>query len=737
MRRNILNILAATGLVLGLAACDRRDNAQPTAGVGAGEEWTAVGGSADESSYSQLDQINTGNAEELRLAWWLDLPGEVTLEAPALAVGGTLYFTGSYAAVYAVDGRTGKLKWKYDPKTWEVNPGKMHFSYGANRGVAYEDGRIFVAALDCRLIALDAETGEELWSKQTTPEDSFHICTGAPRTMNGKVIIGNGGADFGARGFVTAYDSETGRQMWRFHTVPGKPSENRGDPAMEQAAATWSEGFWDNTGGGGTVWNGMTFDDEMNRIYIGVGNAAPYDAAARSPGGGDNLYTASIVALDADSGEYIWHYQVNPREAWDYKATPNIVLARLKIGGVERKVLMHAPTNGFFYVLDRETGKLVNEPGKTTEISWAEGIDLETGRPLEKPDIRYENGETVIWPGTVGGHNWQPMSYNPKLGLVYIPIQQLGARFKRVPQPAPPPEDEEAGANADTDAAPAKAAETPAESGTSDAPEPSEDAFNVMGLLTEAVKQKPGDGHGFLVAWDPVEQKQIWRIKHDHLWNGGTLTTAGGLVFQGTAAGHFNAYHGSTGERLWRFNAQLGIVGAPVTYSLDGRQYVSILVGYGGTTAAFGKYMDVGWKYGAQKRRLLTFALDGDAGPLPEGVEPSLKVEALDDPGLVLDPADVAAGRMLSVRCAACHGVGFHSTGTPGPDLRESAIALRLDTLTDLLRSGSLIDRGMPRFDMLSDEEIRQLHAYIRKRARDVLDDDEENEQERAPRPLL
>jgi quinohemoprotein ethanol dehydrogenase len=469
---------------------------------------------------------------------------------------------------------------------------------------------------------------------------------------------------------------------------------------MEKAAETWSEKFWKNTGGGGTVWNGMTFDAEMNRIYIGVGNAGPYDAEVRSPGGGDNLYTASIVALDADSGEYIWHYQENPRETWDYKATPNIILATLEIGGEAKKVLMHAPTNGFLYVLDRGTGKVISA-GMTTEITWAEGIDLETGRPIEKPDIRYENGETEIWPGTTGGHNWQPMSYNPQLGLVYIPVQQLGARFTRVTEDA----------------------------------KPKEDAFNVMNLLTEAVVQKPGDGHGFLVAWDPIAQTEKWRIKHDNLWNGGTLTTAGSLVFQGTAEGSFNAYDGNSGERLWRFDAQLGIVGAPISFSIDGKQYISILVGYGGTTAAFGKYMDVGWKYGMQKRRLLTFALGGK-GKLPEGPGPTNKVDALDDPGLVIDPADIAAGRGLSIQCAACHGVGMHSTGTPGPDLRESAIALRLDTLSELLKTGSLLERGMPRFEMMTDDEIRQIHAYIRKRARDAIGT-RDGEEETAPQPVL
>lgn len=696
MRRKLLTLAAIAAVTVVSGGCANTAPSQPTENVGTAGEWPAVGGSADEASYSRLDQINLRNAGELGLAWALELPDEVTLEATPLAVDGMLYFTGSYATVYGVDAATGDLQWKYDPQTWKHNPDKMHFSFGANRGLAYENGKVFVAALDGRLIALDAQTGDEVWVSETVPEGALNISTGAPRTMNGKVIIGNGGADFGARGFVTAFDSDTGEMLWRFYTVPGHPDENAKDPVMAMAAETW-RGEWWKTGTGGTVWNGMTFDPEMNRIYIGVGNAGPYDPEIRSPGGGDNLFTAAIVALDADSGEYIWHYQQNPRDAWDYKATPNIISATLNIDDEPRKVLMHAPTNGFFYVIDRETGKVISA-GATTEITWAEGIDLETGRPIENPNIRYETGVTEIWPGAVGGHNWQAMSYNPELGLVYIPIQQIGTRFTRTT-------------------------------------EGSDTAFNVMGLKTEPFIGKPGDGHGYLVAWDPVEQKEAWRIQHDTLWNGGTLTTSGGLVFQGLADGTFNAYNGRTGERLWRFNAGLGIIAAPMSYELNGTQYVSILVGYGGTASAYGKFMDVGWKYGVQPRRLLTFALGGTE-KLPPSPPPTLEVAALDDPDLVLNEADIDAGRALSVRCAACHGVGMHSAGTPGPDLRESGLALHLDSFSQLLKSGALLERGMPRFEMLSDDEIRQLHAYIRARAREVLGTREASD-ETAPQPML
>ena len=663
-----------------MAGCADPAPVQPDKGVGADKNWTAPQGSADESGYSQLDQIDPDNIERLGLVWSMDLPDEVTLEGTPLAIDGTLYFSGGYGEVYCVDGVTGALKWKYDPETWKR--GTDRFNFGSNRGVAYEDGRVFTAGMDGRLDALDAETGKVLWTAQSIPEGMLNNSSGAPRTMNGKVIIGNGGADFGARGFVTAFDAKTGRRLWRFFTAPGSPDQNRGNPVMEMAAATWN-GEWWKVGTGGTVWNGITFDPELDRVYLGTGNAGPYDPELRSPGGGDNLFLASIVALDATTGDYIWHYQQNPRESWDYKSTPNMITATLRIDGKLRKVILHAPTNGFFYVIDRETGKLVNAPGKTTYINWAESIDLKTGRPVENPGIRYEEAAVELWPGASGGHNWQAMSYSPRTGLVYIPIQQMGTRISR------------------------------------DVAEQSDTAFNVMGLVIQPVVRRPGDGKGSLVAWDPVNQKQVWKIQHDHFWNGGTLATASDIIFQGTADGWFNAYRATSGERLWRFDAGLGIIAAPMSYSVEGRQYVAVLVGWGGTVAALSEVADVGWKYGAQPRRLLVFALDGDK-ELPPSPPRDMKIHALDDPSLVLNEADVAAGRSFHIVCASCHGAGFRAAGAPGPDLRESAIALNAESFAQYVRAGAP-DRGMPPFEWLSEDQMRQLHAYVRARAREAL----------------
>ncbi|MFD2429414.1 PQQ-binding-like beta-propeller repeat protein [Sphingobium scionense] len=310
--RGLFLVRTVAGLALAASAAGLV--AQQAVQTGTGADWPGVGGSADESGYSQLSAINTANIRKLGLAWSLDLEGEVSLEATPLAVNGILYFSGSYGAVYAVDGASGRLIWKYDPEIWKVNPTRQAMGMGVNRGVAYDNGHIFIGVLDGRLIALDARTGAVAWSVNTLPPGTMHSLTGAPRTFNGKVIIGNGGADIGQRGFVTAYDQKTGAQVWRFWTVPGSPEQNAGDPVMEMAAKSWNGSYW-KTGTGGTVWNGMTFDPDLNRIYLGVGNAGPYDPEKRSPGGGDNLFVASIVALDADSGKYIWHYQQNPAKA--------------------------------------------------------------------------------------------------------------------------------------------------------------------------------------------------------------------------------------------------------------------------------------------------------------------------------------------------------------------------------------------------------------------------------------
>lgn len=674
MRRADLLLLLFGFLALALG------DESPARSMGAGANWPAHGAGSDETNFSELEQVEAANVDGLGLSWWLDLPGEVSLEATPLAIGGVLYFTGSYGKVYAVDGASGKLLWSHDPQIWNHDPAKMRLSFAANRGVAYAAGRVFSASLDGRLFALDARNGRVLWSVETTAPDSMQFITGAPRTFDDKVIIGSGGADFGARGYVTAYDQATGKQAFRFYVAPGSPAENRADPVMERAAATWHGAYW-KTGTGGDVWDSITFDAKLNRLYLGTGNAGPSDPAVRSPGGGDNLFTASIVALDADTGRYLWHYQINPRDAWDYDCTQQMTLARLLIDGKPRDVLMQAPKNGFFYVIDRMTGKPISAQ-KIGKVTWADHIDLATGRPVEAKNVRYESGDTVMWPNPTGAHSWQAMSFSPKTGLVYIPYMQNGVHFYR----------------------------GPAKTG---------DVF-VAGLSIGSFKADPADGKGALLAWDPVRQQARWRVQHDTIWNGGALSTAGGLVFQGTADGYLSAYDAASGRPLWRFDAGLGIIAPPMSYQAHGRQYIAVLVGYGGAAAIGSDVMNVGWKWGAP-RRLLSFAIGGEAA-LPASPARDMTVHALDDARLRLSEADIEAGKSLYLNCVVCHGRDAVSAGAPAPDLRESALALDPRRLWTVVHDGALRQNGMPGFEMFSKAQMGQLYAYIRSRARVALE---------------
>jgi quinohemoprotein ethanol dehydrogenase len=654
----------------------------------AGADWYTHGGSDSEANYSALAQITGDNIGRLGLAWSLDLPGEVSLEATPLAIDGTLYFTGSTSKVYAVDAASGRILWTFDPEIYKYRPQSLKLLWGINRGVAYAKGRVFSGTLDGRLLALDAATGKLLWSTKTIADDSMANISGAPWVVEDKVLIGFGGADFGERGYVTAYDQASGKQVWRFYTVPGDPAKGFESPAMKMAAKTWSGQWWKIGGGGGTVWDNMTYDRELHRVYIGVGNSGPWNPRVRSPGGGDNLFLTSIVALDARSGRYIWHYQANPREAWDYKSTANMILAELKIAGSKRKVLMQAPTNGFFYVLDRETGKLISAE-KIGKVTWADRIDIESGRPVERPNIRYEKGPVDIYPSPLGAHSWQAMAYDPKAGLVYIPYMQLGARITDEKYPRQ---------------------------------ETGEPPVHFGGVYIDILHDSPEDGRGALIAWDPVEQQARWRVQHDSFWNGGALATGGEVVFQGTGDGIISGYDARSGARIWTFDAKHGIIAPPISYAVAGKQYVSILVGYGGNVGPISNLTNRGWKFGAQPRRLLTFALDGQAR-LPPTAPRDYVVHALDDPALAIDPDKAAAGLMVyHSNCAYCHGRLLESAGTPAPDLRESALALEWESFRAVVHDGALLPKLMPKFAELSDEQLRDVYLYIRSGAREVLE---------------
>jgi quinohemoprotein ethanol dehydrogenase len=639
-------------------------------GEGAGNNWPGHNGASDESAYSRLTQIDTGNVGRLGLSWFLDLPDERMLEATPLDVNGVLYFTGSYSRVYAVNAASGKLLWTHDPQVWQHNPDKFKLTLPVNRGAAYANGRVFVATVDGRLIALDAKTGRLLWSVQSVPLESRYTINAAPRVLHGRVLIGSSGGDFGERGCLTAYDAASGRRVWRFYVVPDG-TQNQDDPAMERAAATW-----DTKPAGGAPWDSVTVDVALNRIYVGTGNPSPNDPADRGASG-DNLYTASIVALDADSGKYLWHYQVNPRDAWDFDAAEQMVLADLRIEGRRTRVLMQAPKNGFFYVLDRVTGKLLSAQ-KLGKATWADHIDLSTGRPVDTPNNRYEEGPVNIWPSAGGAHAWQSMAFSPQTGLVYVPTMQVGVRYGK---------------------------------GAGQA--------LYGGLAIETVHEEDRDNKGALIAWDPVSQKARWTIQQEYPFNGGVLATAGGLVFQGAADGYLCVYDAGTGARLWQFNAGLGIIAAPISYMVGKRQYVSVLVGYGATNMM--GVMNAGWKFGAQPRRLLTFALDGKA-TLPPGAAQDFTVHAVDDPALQINDDDVQRGAgLFTLRCSGCHGIDVVSAGPPAPDLRESQVALRRDGFARVVHDGVLVSLGMPAFTDLGDAQLNDLYVYIRAKARQAL----------------
>ena len=671
-------LFAAAGASLAFDAGELADDSD-------GKNWPAYGRTYGEQRYSPLKQINAGNIGGLGLAWSLDLPGEKQLVSTPLVVDGVIYFAGSYSKVWAVDVRTQKVLWSHDPETIKHAGDKLRVLWGTSRGIAYWNGKIFAATGDGRLVAIDAATGKQVWTQMTVEPDSAYYITGAPRAFDGKVIIGNGGAEVGpVRGYVTTYDAETGAQLWRWWTVPGNPADGFENNAMKYAATTWNGEWWKH-GGGGTVWNAITYDAEFNHIYLGTGNGTPWNQRIRSPGGGDNLYLCAIVALDADTGKYKWHYQTVPGETWDFTSTMDIVLADINVHERDLKVLMHAPKNGFFYIINRANGKLLSAR-PFAKVTWAKEVDMKSGRPIEVEGSRYEDGEETVWPGPMGAHNWQPMSYNPGTGLVYLPYQDLAGYYN------------------DSKIVPAEWQHTALQFDV-----------GVAGFRDDS----PADsGSSGLMGWDPITQTPKWKLVNQGLWNAGTMTTAGNLVFQGHADGSLKAYRGDNGDIIWEFDAKHGISASPVTFDVDGTQYVAILAGWGGAIALMGGSMGAqhGWMYGVHPRRLLVFALGGKAN-LPSTPPPQFaKVRAA--PDFEIDEAlAVAGGDVWEKNCAWCHGPGVVAGGG-APDLRASAVSLDLTALKALVLDGVLRERGMPWFPHLNAGDVEAVQHFIRKKAR-------------------
>jgi len=646
------------------------------------ENWSAFGRTAGEQHFSPLTGINDKNVAKLGLVWSMDLPAQNSVSAP-LAVDGVLYTATGYSIVRAIEATTGKILWEYDPKAAEAAGRKLRQGWGI-RGLAYGKGRIFVGTHDGRLVALDARSGHLAWTAQTLPHENASFISGPPRYFDGKVIIGFGGGDVSAvRGYVTTYDADTGKQLWRFHTVPGNPADGFENEAMKMAAKTWA-GEWWKYGGGGTVWNAMTYDRQTDSIILGVGNGSPWNHKIRSAGKGDNLFLASVVALDAKTGAYKWHYQVNPGESWDYNASMDMELADLTIDGKLRHVLMTAPKNGFFYVIDRTNGQLISaEP--FVKVSWATGIDKKTGRPIENPDARYPDGKTfTMWPSPIGAHTWLPMAFSPQRGLVYIPAIEMATNYNDV------------GITRENWVR---------------APGNAVDGAAIPNFVVKDAG--PLNATSSLIAWDPVRQRQVWKVPTPGPWNGGVMATGGNLVFQGRIDGQFNAYAADSGKPLWSFAAQGPVTAPPISYSVKGRQYVTVLTGMGTSGAAFGALLPVSIDYRTQARRILTFAIGGTA-TLPKSVpEP---IRPMDDPDFKSSAAQESEGAVAYARhCAVCHGVDVIAAGH-APDLRASAVATDQPTFVSVVKDGALIPNGMPSFEEFDEAKLAALRQYIRSR---------------------
>ena len=653
-------------------------------------DWLAYGRTHNERRFSPAQDINTNNVASLKVDWFMDLPYDVGLVSTPLVVDGVIYFTGTMNIVRAVNAVTGELIWTFDPEVAKEVQGKKKIGWLHNRGITFYEGKIFAATWDGRLVALDAKTGTKIWSERTFDMERSLYITGAPKAFKGKVLIGNGGTENGpTRGWVTAYDANTGKEAWKFYIVPGNPADGFENEAMEMAAKTWTGEWWKH-GGGGNTWHGLTYDAELDVLYIGTGNGSPWNRKIRSPGGGDNLFLCSIVALKPDTGEYLWHYQTTPGESWDYNSNMDIVLTDLKIDGKDVKALLHAPKNGFFYVIDRETGKLISAK-PFAETSWASHIDMETGRPVEVEGARYENEPAYITPGPWGAHSWHAMSFNPNTGLAYIPAIHQAFNYS----------------DEGIDLASWRSVEF--------------DGGTGVGLL--GPDKEPREYPASLIAWDPVKQEKVWSIPQNHSHNAGTLTTAGNLLFQGRPDGKFLAYNAISGEILWNFDVGLGIAAPPITYKIDGKQYIALLVGWGGGYAGLGaeKAAELGWAYGAQTRRLITFSLEGTVD-MPK-LAPRLIPKPIDDPNFTIDDALAAEGANVYGRCSACHGGGLISGGM-APDLRASPIPMDKQLFTDVVKNGARVTMGMPSHPDLNDENLEALRHYIRQTSRSALQED-------------
>ena len=648
-------------------------------------QWMAYGGTYSEQRFSPLQEINARNVGTLGLQWFADYETNQDQHGSPLYIDGVIYVSTSRNVVYAFDAKTGQQLWKYNAM---IHGERIRYNVGlVNRGIAAWGGKIFMGTLDARLVAIDARTGKEAWSTDTVPESlglgedmtKHYSITMAPRVAKGKVFIGASGGEFGVRGWIAAFDAGTGKQVWRFWTVPGDPAKGFENKALERAAKTWSGEWWKIAGGGGTVWDAAVYDPVTDLLYFGTGNGSPWNERVRQPTPADDLYSACIVAVKPDTGEYVWHYQETPGDAWDYDAVSPMMTADLTLGGKKKHVILQPSKNGFFYVLEAKTGKLISADA-FTEVNWATGVDLKTGRPNIVPAARYENEPWNLAPGVQGGHSWHPNAYSPDTGLVYIPAWE--AYF--------------------TMAGPAAGSKPPA-------------GFSLgisFGARVDPVKLQPYARQGVsgrLKAWDPVARKVVW--ESEPFSNGrptsGVLATAGNLVFMGNGGGKvLTAYDAKSGANLWNFDTQTAVYAAPISYTLNGAQYIAASVG----GVAQGSY------FAPTHARMLVFKLGGQAAlPEPEPYTPP----PLNPPPSTASAEVIAhGGEVYSQYCSICHGANGLQARSSFPNLTISPLLWTQGGFDQVVLLGGRADKGMGSFARdLKAEDTAAIREFLISRA--------------------
>jgi len=669
--------------------------------AGEPDQWLTPGRDANGTYYSPLEDINTGNVAQLGFAWDYRLGTNRGQESTPLVIDGVMYVTSNFGRVYALDAASGRELWKYDPHI-DGQWARHACCDAVNRGLAAFDGRLFVGALDGWLHALDARTGRLVWKVDTLigrSQRKPYTVTGAPQLAADLVIIGNGGGDFaGARGYVSAYDRHSGALRWRFFTVPRNPTEGPQDqPQLAAALKTWDPRHrWDAGSGGGTVWDGMAYDPALHLVYIGTGNAAPYNMHLGGRHGGDELYAASIIALHADDGAMAWYYQTTPGDRWDFDSTQKIILADLDLDGRRRQVLMQAAKNGFYYVLDRGSGELLSAHNFAF-VNWTRGIDAKTGRPILDPRADYDHGPALVFPSEAGAHGWQPMAYDPAHGVTFIPVIEAGNVIL-----------ETSGRRAGLVEGQFTTPAFPPELWDPKSMRSLYGKLPPIGQLARGTNTNTAS-RGFLRAWSVARHRVIWEVPTATSWDGGVLATAGGLVFQGDANGNLNAYSAETGARLAAVAVGTSMMAAPMTYRVNGTQYIAIVAGYGGGGVILGAPLDpdsAAYRYG-NEGRIIVLKVGGAPPPLPQ-LRTDLPLP--EPPARPSDAAQIAAGELLYNRfCSRCHVTGRGNL----PDLRRLTPATH--ALFDSIVLGGVYSiKGMGRFDdALSAADVAAVHAYL------------------------